>query len=83
MTVTSFSSSGMVGFWVKKTSESANASLRASLLDLERISYRMIRARMLAAEPKHQSRRELIVSHHLFEGLWHNEAPFVCPWATL
>jgi len=40
----------------------------------------------LRAESKHQSRRELMVSHHLFKGLWYNEAPSICPrtglWAS-
>jgi len=34
-------------------------------------------------KPKHQSGRELMVSRHFFEGLWHNEAPSVYPRAAL
>jgi len=34
-------------------------------------------------ESKHQSGRELMVSYHLLEGLWHNEAPSVCSRVAL
>ena len=65
----------VAGIWVKKTSASANSSLRESLVDLEnlRSSKRVIWAGHWLAKSRYQSGRKLMVLHHFSEELWYTE----------